>query len=375
MYYKITLILLIAVLASAAWWSVQLARADAYFRQQTPDALERAITLTPQNTAYLEMRALQNEYEGEDFRPQLERIVHLNPRLAAPRIRLGLAAELRGDTAEAERWLLEAAAVDRQFETHWTLANFYFRQDRDAFWTWMQSALEISYGDRKPLFDLCWRKSSNAAEILERAIPLRADIAAAYVWYLLGERRIDALAAAALRLASADAVAGQEPLLAAVDALLDAGLAHDGAAVWVAAGRAEPSGISHPHFEEPNTGHGFDWRFARQAGVTHVALEAPRGHRVRLGGAQPESCELLRQVVGGLNPGARYRLHWQHRIEAVSGIAWRIAGRAAALSSGELNFTAPAESAVLELHYQRPHGEVRAEGSVDLLEVVIDPER
>ena len=169
MYYKITLILLIAVLASAAWWSVQLARADAYFRQQTPDALERAITLTPQNTAYLAMRALQNEYEGQDSQEQLKRIVHLNPRLAAPRIRLGLAAELRGDGAEAERWLLEAAAVDRQFETRWTLANFYFRQDRDAFWTWMQSALEISYGDRKPLFELCWRKSSNP-----RATPWRS---------------------------------------------------------------------------------------------------------------------------------------------------------------------------------------------------------
>ena len=376
MYYKITLILLIAVLAYAAWWSVQLARADAYFRQQTPDALERAITFTPQNTAYLAMRALQNEYEGQDSAAQLERIVKLNPRFAAPRIRLGLAAELRGDTAEAERWLLEAAAVDRQFETRWTLANFYFRQDRDAFWTWMQSALEISYGDRKPLFDLCWRKSSNAAEILERAIPKHADVAAAYIWYLLGEHHLDALPPAALRLANASM--GQEPLLATVDALLDANLPRDAARVWVAAGHAEPSGISHPHFEEPNTGHGFDWRFARQAGVTHVALDAPRGHRVRLNGMQPESCELLRQVVGGLSPGVHYRLHWQHRsdgLPADAGIEWRMAGHAAALASGELSFTAPAESAVLELHYQRPRGEVRAEGNLDLLEVALEEDR
>jgi len=379
MYYTKPLpLLIIAVLAGAAWWSMELALADVYFRQETPQAVARAIELTPQNTTYLALDALQNEYEGKDSRIQWERIVHLTPRLAAPRIRLGLAAELRGDTAEAERWLLEAAAVDRQFETRWTLANFYFRQDRDAFWTWMQAALDMSYGDRKPAFDLCWRKSSNGAAILERAIPKRADVAAAYVWYLQGERRVEALAPAALYLASTNAPAGQEPLLTAVDTLLDAGMPRDASQVWVAAGHTAPIGIFNPHFEEPRIGHGFDWRFARQEGITHVVLDAPRGHRVRLSGAQPESCELLRQVVGGLNLGASYHLRWQQRsdgLPAESGIEWRMAGRSAALSSGELSFTAPAESAVLELHYQRPRGEVRAEGSVDLLEVTLENDR
>ena len=380
MYYGKTFlgILTIAALASAAWWSVELARADVYFHGQTQESIARAIEIAPRNTTYLATAALQNEYAGQDSREQWERMARLNPRLAVPRIRLGLAAELSGGATEAERWLLEAAAVDRQYETRWTLANFYFRQDRDAFWTWMQAALEISYGDRKPAFDLCWRKSSSATEILERAIPRRAEVAAAYVWYLLGERHIDSVAPAALLLANVDAAVGRDPLLAAVDALLDAGRAREAAEVWHAAGYVARSGILNPHFEEPRTGHGFDWRFARQDGVTHLSLDAPAGHRVRLSGAQPESCELLRQVVGGLRPGTPYRLRWQHRsdgLPAVSGIEWRIAGRSAALASAELTFTAPAESAVLELHYQRPRGEVRAEGSVDLLEVAMEADR
>jgi len=376
MYYKTTIAIVILVtLAWSAAFSVRLARADAYFREQTSEGVARAIELTPQNTAYLAFGALQNEYNGDDPRPQLEQIIRLNSRLAAPRIRLGLAAELRGDLAEAERWLLEAAAVDRQFETRWTLANFYFRQDSDSFWTWMQAALEMSYGDRKPAFDLCWRKSSSAAEILERAIPKRSEVAAAYVWYLLGERRVDDVAPAARQLASVDRAAGQEPLLAAVDALLDAGLSHEAADVWQAARHATPTGITNPHFEEPRIARGFDWRFARQQGITHLALDAPVGHRIRLSGAQPESCELLRQFVGGLTPGSRYRLSWRHRGDVVSGIEWQIAGRSAPLASAELTFTAPAEAAVLELHYQRPLGEVRAEGSMDLLEVLIEPAR
>ena len=115
----------------------------------------------PENGEYLAALALQAEYSGQDSTPLLEEIARLNPRASAPRIRLGLAAELRGDAKQAERWLQEAFSVDRQFETRWTLANFYFRQGKpDEFWTWMRSALEMSYGDRVAAFDLCWQMTN-----------------------------------------------------------------------------------------------------------------------------------------------------------------------------------------------------------------------
>lgn len=372
MYYAhraLTVFSLLA-LAAAAWWSIRLARADSAFRQRTPADVARAISLQPENGEYLATLALQAEYAGQDSTDLLEEAARLNPRASAPRIRLGLAAELRGDTKQAERWLQDAFAVDRQFETRWTLANFYFRQGMlDEFWTWIRSALEMSYGDRSAAFDLCWQASGDANEILSRAIPDRREVVAAYLAYVLSHHRQDAIAGAAYKLARIRTIEDLPLLYSATDAVLDPDL-------WQALGNARPSGITHPNFEEPRTGHGFDWTFPETPGVTHLSLDG--AHRIRFNGQQPESCELLRQVAGGLRPGASYTLRWEARTQGFgspTGLAWRIAGNSGELtasedwSSGSMTFTPDSDHAVLVLAYRRPQGQVRAEGSLDLRQV------
>jgi len=372
MYYAhraLTVFSLLA-LAAAAWWSIRLARADAAFRQRTPADVARAISLQPENGEYLATLALQAEYTGQDSTDLLEEVARLNPRASAPRIRLGLAAELRGDTNQAERWLQDAFAVDHQFETRWTLANFYFRQGMlDQFWTWIRSALEMSYGDRVAAFDLCWQASGDANEILSRAIPDRHEVAASYLAYVLSHHRQAAIASAAYKLARIRTVEDLPLLYSATDAVLDPDL-------WQALGNARPSGITHPNFEEPRTGHGFDWTFPETPGVTHLSLDG--AHRIRFNGQQPESCEPLRQVVGGLRPGASYTLRWEARTQGFgspTGLAWRIAGNSGELtagedwSSGSMTFTPNSDHAVLVLAYRRPQGQVRAEGSLDLRQV------
>ncbi len=390
MYYvsrALTIFSLLAM-ATAAWWSIRLARADADFRGGTPAEVARAIEMVPENSEYLAMLALQAEYSGQDPTPLLEEIARLNPRSSAPRIKLGLAAELRGDTATAERRLLEAFSVDRQFEPRWTLANFYFRQGRPReFWTWMKSALEMSYGDRAAAFDLCWQMTSDPNEILEKAIPDRREVAAAYLVYLLHRHHQAAVAGAADRLAKLRTVDDLPLLYTATDALLDAGLAREAGDLWQALGNPRPDGVTHPDFEEPGVrqgfGHGFDWIFADLPGVTQLALDTPPSHRIRFSGQQPESCELLRQVVGGLRPGAAYRLHWEARtqgIDSPTGLEWRIAGRAREVaasedwSAGSMAFTPDSDHAVLVLAYRRPEGEVRTEGSIELRKVTSSPE-
>jgi hypothetical protein len=359
-------------LVVAAWWSIRLARADAAFRQRTPQDVARAIELEPENGEYLAALALQAEYAGQDATPLLEEIARLNPRASAPRIRLGLAAELRGDAKQAERWLQEAYSVDRQFETRWTLANFYFRQGKpEEFWTWMKSALEMSYGDRVAAFDLCWQMSGNPSEILDRAIPDRREVAASYLAYVLSHNRQPAIAGAANKLAKIRSTGDLPLLYTATDALLDSDL-------WQALGNPRPNGITHPNFEEPHIGHGFDWRFVEVAGVTHVALEAP-AHRIRFSGRQPESCELLRQVVGGLRPGGSYTLRWEARTQGIAsptGLAWLIdksTGEVAASedwSAGKMTFTSDSDHATLVLTYRRPEGQVRTQGQLDLRQVL-----
>ena len=222
-------------------------------------------------------------------------------------------------------------SVDHQFETRWTLANFYFRQgQRDEFWTWMRSALEMSYGDRVAAFDLCWQmttKTECAEEILDRAIPDRREVVASYLAYVLNRHnRQAAIAGAANKLAKIRTADDLPLLYAATDALLDGGQT---AMRPICGRRSEilgPNGITHPNFEEPRTGHGFDWSFAEPPGVTQLTLEGC--HRIRFSGQQPESCELLRQVLGGLRPGAAYTLHWETRTQGIAsptGFEWRIA--------------------------------------------------
>src|SRR3984885_9887050 len=110
MYYVLRTLTCVA-LAAAAWWSIRLARADTAFRQHTPQDIARAIQLEPENTEYLAALALQAEYSGQDSTQLLEEMARLNPRASTPRLRLGLAAELRGEMPQAERWLQEAYTV------------------------------------------------------------------------------------------------------------------------------------------------------------------------------------------------------------------------------------------------------------------------
>lgn len=410
-------LILLPPLAAAAWFSIHLAAADAQFQRRTPESVARAIAIEPRNTDYLALRALQLDYDGADSTPLLERAAHLSPLSSSPRIRLGLAAEIRGDLDSAEKWLLDAARVDRQFEARWTLANFYFRRaneeglskeptvsgDRsaDRFWKWMRQALEVSYGDRRPAFDLCWRMggapSIEATTILDRAIPERREVLAAYLQYTL-DAHPDAAGPVALKLAAFGEPADRPLLLVACDRLIAA--RHDEAnavgndvgnhagndaalalRLWSAIGYAAPAGIFNGSFAAPPLNHGFGWRLIESPGVVHTALDQPRpARRIALDGRQPESCPLLTQILI-LAPHARYTLRWEARtsgFSAPTGIEWRIADQRAVISPsdapafGSAAFIATSELVPLTLFYQRPAGQARAEGFIELSRVSIE---
>jgi hypothetical protein len=441
MYYvsRILAWFAIATLIAAASFSIHLARADAEFRRGDPVSVARAIAIEPRNSEYLTLRALQLDYDGAESTPLLEHAAALNPLSSSPRLRLGLAAEIRGDYDSAERWLLDAARVDHQFEPRWTLANFYFRRanapasgnsrgtaafwtsrGNAAFWTFMSSALEVSYGDRRPAFDLCWRMAGDtgSAEILDRAIPNHREVLTAYLLFLLESHR-DAVAPVAMKLARFHEPADRPILFAASDALIDAAripnrpevpgtpgrdtisphqttssAGYDAAVagreaasaveLWTAMGVARPSGVFNGDFSSVPLNHGFDWRQIESRGVTHASIDPPRSaHRISFDGRQPESCVLLIQILN-LEPNTRYTLRWEARtsgIKSPTGIEWRIGDRRAAIdpsesaSAGTADFTATTELAPLTLFYQRPSGEARAEGSIDLTRVWIEHAR
>jgi tetratricopeptide (TPR) repeat protein len=367
-YYarRIFAVVALIVLAIAAVYSIRLALADAAFRKHTPQSVERALEILPNHAGYLLFRAQQLDYDGEDSNALLERAARLVPLSSAPRIRLGLAAEARGDFAGAEKWLLDAARVDHQFEPRWTLANFYFRRERRSeFWKWMRAALEVSYGDRRLAFDLCWRMSQNAEEVLAQAIPDRHDVLAAYLYYVM-DLHHEAVGPLALKLVQLHDRSDSAELEAACDLLINDGKYTEARELWGQMGHTQTGLIANGDFAREPSGHGFDWRPSRAEGVTDVAL--PGSYRITLSGKQPESTELLRQFVA-LHPGKMYSLHWEartHGFASPSGMEWTAGATRAPLESGTMNFKAEAAFVPITLAYHRPTGQARAEGSVEI---------
>lgn len=374
-------------MGAAGWFSIRLAWADAEFRKGTPESVARAAELAPLNTTYLTLEALQVEYAGGDARPLLERIARITPDASAPRIKLGLEEEIRGDAEGAEKWLLEAAGVDHQYEPRWTLANFYFRQQRmDDFWKWIRAALEVSYGDRSAAFDLCRQASPDTRAILQRAIPERHEVLAAFVWYLLGHDSANA-AEAAIQLSKSHAASDDAALDTEMDRLLAAGRRDAALEIWRNLGYAAPpeSGnlVVHPDFEAPRVGHGFDWRLMENPGVKFTpldtpaaSLETPSALRISFDGMEPESCDLIEQFVG-VTKRKRYVLRWEARGNA-TGVAWNVEPESATVhggedwTRGELRFAAAKDGQAIELRYARPLGEARTEGTIELRSISIE---
>ncbi|MEQ1885340.1 MAG: hypothetical protein ABL967_09785 [Bryobacteraceae bacterium] len=393
------------VLAGGMTFSAYLAYADAEFRKGTPEGVAKAAEMRPENTRYLMLRALHLDYDGADSTTVLERIAVLNPMASAPRIRLGLAAELRGDPVTAEHWLLSAARVDHQFEPSWTLANFYYRQNRpEDFWTAMRQALEVSYGDRAPAFELCWRMAGEPGEILERVFsrnfPGEDEVAAAYLHFLM-ERHSDAAGAEAMERAalhftmSGQVAARKDPqvLYAIVDLLMDRARWQGAKTLWTSLGNPEARGVSNGEFHELTgaaKGHGFDWRWEPNEGVLHLPLDGS-GHRIAFTGKQQEYVAVLHQFVLA-EKGKRYTLRWTSRtsnLASQTGLRWEVQGASAANETSRIEaskietsndwrpqamtLTAASDVLRLVLVYQRPQGLARADGSVDLQLVSLAP--
>lgn len=250
----------------------------------------------------------------------------------------------------------------------------------------------MNYDDATVLFRLCWRTTQDSSEILERAIPERADVLRQYLGFLLAENRLGAAAGAAERLVERSGADDVPPLVSCCDRLLEAKNVPAAIRIWntlsarklIAAPpvRLErgPSLIN-GNFATPPVQHGFDWRLNPVAGV-NASLDPPAGLRIAFSGKQPERCELLRQFVPVV-PGREYILRFHCRTSGIApgtGIRWRVyapdlIAASRDLSEETLVFSTPADAALirLALAYERSPGTTRIEGSVWLYDVELCP--
>ncbi len=385
-----------ATLTLMGAWTVRMALADYQFRRDTLAGTQSAIRLEPDNAAYyVRLAAAIPEEDPAGSGRALERAVALNPWDSRTWVELGLRAEADDDFGPAERFLLRAARVDQQFLPKWSLANYYFRRgDSGKFWFWARQAAGTAYGDLAPLFNLCWKVSSDAA-LIERRLDLRqADVEANYLAYLSAHNRMEPLLGMAMRLLRWNRAVDLPQLLSTSERLIADNRPNQAVQLWN--GLAELHGIP---FQElvPRSGssltngdfivfptsRGFDWRLPDVKGITARLDERPAGLRISFSGSEPESCEIMTQFLP-LMANSSYELRFLYLTEGISsttGLGWRITdmigsevlAQGSILASekesqSRLLFRTLAGSGMvrLTLAYQRVLGTTRIEGSLVL---------
>jgi hypothetical protein len=339
---------------------VRIGWADALFRRGTPADVRRAIALSPERAEY---------YLALDGEESLRRAIALNPGMTAARLRLAWQVEARGDLNAAEQLTLEAARYDRQFLPAWTAANLYFRLGRkDEFWRWARTATAMSYDDLGGLFNLCFRVTDDAREVLDRVVASRPVVMRSLLAYLVRSERLEDAAIVAGRLIEHANAADRDALLDYVEAAHAAGHATEALRVWDAMGRSTSMRI----------GRGFDWHLLPVRG-TQVTQDT-RGLRVSFSGQQAEYCELATLPLA-LEKGGTYLMRCRYRtsdLPANSGLYWSLGpGREFPLDAAEAgrtvewSFAAATEAEQLSLRYRRAEGTTRIEGYLTLEDVDI----
>jgi tetratricopeptide (TPR) repeat protein len=377
-------------------WSIRMALADYRFRQETLRGTQAALRLEPDSADYyVRLAAIIQESNPAKSTEALERAVALNPRDSQSWVELGLRAEASGDLAAAERSLLRAASVDKQYLPSWSLANYYFRRgDAEQFWFWAHAATGMAYGDQSPLFTLCWKLTDDGALIAQKLDIRKPDLEANYLAYLNWHNLIGPMTQSAARLLAWNRESDAPVLLAACDRLIADDRASEAVRIWnrLAELHRIPHSVLAPDsgrsltdgdFTILPTSQGFDWRLPAVDGVTTLLDERPAGLRISFSGRQPENCDVLTQFLPAAE-SSNYELRFLYRTSGIdpgTGLAWRITdlngarilaqGESLASESdkdGRLPFKTPAGSRLvrLTLTYRRALGTTRIEGFIDL---------
>jgi hypothetical protein len=352
---------------------VKLAWADSLYRRATAEEVERASVLFPDNAEYHFALA---QLKPRSATAELERCLKLNPFLTNARVELAARKEDEGDPKQAETTLLEAARLDTQFAPAWALVNFYFRNRQpDLFWLWARKAADMSYGDLRPLFDLCFLVTGDARVVEERAVTSKRTVEVQFLSYLTSHQRLPEAQALARRIAATPQEGDREPLLSYIDRSMEAGRVTDAREIWNAMAGTGVQ-LVNGDFATPILSRGFDWRLPVVEGVVTAQ---PRGSgpvlEMEFSGSQPEQCELLNQIVC-LRHSNRYAFQFEYRtagLPSQTGLAWSLGARREFALAGSpvwaaavWRFTAIADSERLSLAYHRAPGTTRTEGSLML---------
>jgi tetratricopeptide (TPR) repeat protein len=392
---------------SAIYFALRTAQADWLSRDRTPQSINRAIHLLPDNSLYYRLKA---EIQPPEAVTALRQAVNLNPQNPGIHVELGNALEQKGHLKEAEAQFQQAVQLDHGFPSHWMLSDFYFRHhDTNKFWPAVHNALEHQNNEQTTLFENCWALSTDANLILEKAIPDKPDVLRGYLDFLLSHNHPDGAPAVANRIMQFnEGPEATNPLLNYTDQLIFANNPSPAIEVWnwlatrkfISYSPLDPTkaqSLTNGDFKIPPISRGFDWRLTPPDGIYLEYNEKQGAINLTFTGKQPEKCEILSEYLP-LQPNQTYnlRVHYQTSdIAKESGLSWHLLtsnnttdllnstaqmpGAPSSTSEEQqtnATFSTPPQSdstapqlARLVLNYERQKGTVRIEGTVEIRKV------
>ena len=373
------------------WHSWKLARADYLFHQDTEDSVRAAIGLAPDGWEYYMRLAELDRPHARDLVATSLRLDHYN---AQADIELGLQYEADGDYGRAERMLLDAYDVDHTYLPRWSLANFYLRRDNmPAFWAWVRSAAAMPSEDVAPLFQLCWRVTTDTNKITEELLNDKPDLVRQYLLFLIMQDQINALPVVASRLiAVGEPTADRGMTFWALNRLVETNDAPAANALWRALMErhwvvADSTVPNNPTFARDPLPIHFDWSLPEYPGLH--SWPGYSGLEAEFSGSQPEDCTVADQTVT-LTPG-NYNLAYSYHTSQIApntGIKWQIIdsrSQAVLAESDDLSseivtesrvaFTVPPGASLVRLHlgYERALGTPHIAGMLVVLSTQVQP--
>jgi tetratricopeptide (TPR) repeat protein len=326
--------LLLAGASVGLYWSIRFARADWLSLQLSGPERVHATELAPNDAdTWIRLADLRSVSGPGDVAQFLQHAAASSPARSHTWIQLGLDAETKKNYPEAQRSLARAVEVDHDFIPLWTLTNYYFRRgDAPNFFVYARRTLAWASDGFEPVFRMCWMLSSDGAELLNKVVPDREEVIAAYLGWLDRQERYDAAPPVALRLLHHYGQESTPALLAHCDHLISSGRAAEAAALWnelnerhrISSGPIAPQAITNGDFHSLPVSAGFDWHVQSPAGV-QVAI-ANGSLNLDFLGTEPDHCEILTQPVL-LHSGTTYRLSYSVKrsgLEAGAGLRWAI---------------------------------------------------
>jgi hypothetical protein len=319
--------LLSAAFLLCASVAVRLSWAEGVFRADSTSQALRLLGSSP-NAAYWERLADLEPADSQEVL-HLRQALQANPRLTSARIRLGLLEEQRGDFGSAEHTLLEAAQYDRQYLPAWTLANYYFRRQRQSdFWQWSRAALALNTGDPIPLLRLASLVADgddlDEAAVLDH-LQGGDQIAYPYLELLIRAGRLRAAQRIA-RVVLRSQTIQRDRLMDLSTRQLKAGHVGWALEIWNAIhSPLDPErgpALADAVFEKPD-GEGFHLRPESNVGIS--ADWRPEETIFSFDGVEPDACPLFEQPIPAPQRGMRYRLRSEYKSSA-TGVRWRMAG-------------------------------------------------